>query len=716
MHRLDRPRIAAQLKRAKTEAAGGNLRAARRIYEDVLLSDARNAVALFHLGQIRYRLGDVAEAVRDLSKAAAVRPKEAAVWKLYARAVSDLGDDAAVRKFRREVRSARLGRRLRSALAEELGESRGPGSSVEIAAGKVQALINAGQMKEAARLAEQLWKKHRDSVAVANLLAGAQAMAGESEKAERSFRMAQRLDPNHAETRVNFGRYLIRAGRPGEAVGELRKALGINPRMISAMVLIGVACKLMPDAERAMRAFRTALEHDPQNLDAHLELGMLLAANAEPEAALCHLAEAERLGVPKPRLAMPTAWALSEMGRSKEALAILDDAGSDAPRPAEALFLQGRILQSLGRFDDAKPKLREAIRLQPRESRYFRSLLAVEKPKADDPLVTEMKAAFNDSRITASERSGFGFALAAAMEGCGQHGRAFTYLRSANNLMRSVFPFDISTLRKQADELINGFSEVDLDAASVRGGSDFAPVFVTGLPRSGTTLAEQIISSHSKVTGGGELGFGRQTWQCELFNRNGTMRPWDSVSRTRIAEIGQEIERQMRARTGGADRSTDKSVLTWWLAGPVLASLPHARVIMLCRDPRDTLLSMYRNMFPPETHLYSYCLRDLAQIFRIHEEVAGFWRQKLPERVHEVRYESIVSDLEAEAQSLVKACGLQWEEACGEFWKNGRPVSTLSLHQVRQPLYSSSVGAWRRYESDLHDLFEELGGEYAPKD
>ena len=344
----------------------------------------------------------------------------------------------------------------------------------------------------------------------------------------------------------------------------------------------------------------------------------------------------------------------------------------------------------------------------PRATELYRMLLIGEKLAADDPLIARMQALFDDPGLTDAARAELGFALAKAMEDSGRHDRVFTYLRPANRLLHQAAPYDMDRRKRFIRQVQAACAGFDLPEAPAAGG--FAPIFVTGLPRSGTTLVEQILASHSQVTGGGELGLAWAALHDTLRREDGSLRPWTEVSGADLANVAAQVEQAMRARHPGADRITDKGVRSYTLIGPILAAFPAARMVVVNRDPRDTLLSIYRNRFEPGQHLYGNDLATLGRYYRLYEEIMAFWRETLPGRFHEIAYEDLIAAPEAETRRLVQACGLDWEDACLDFHRNRRQVHTLSVHQVRQPIYQGSVGAWKRYEAELGELFQALKG------
>jgi hypothetical protein len=212
------------------------------------------------------------------------------------------------------------------------------------------------------------------------------------------------------------------------------------------------------------------------------------------------------------------------------------------------------------------------------------------------------------------------------------------------------------------------------------------------------------------VRGGGELGWALSE-VMQVFGPD--RRHLGDVSDAEIARIGNRTAERMQKIDPDVAHITDKSVQSYTMIGPLRLALPRAKIVVVRRDPRDNLLSIYKNRFDEGMHLYSYNLRDLAVYYQCFQDIIEFWRHKTPTWFHEIEYEALIANPEQETRKLIAACGLDWEDECLSFHRNTRRVDTLSVHQVRQPLYASSMKAWERYADDLGDLIEALGGDDA---
>jgi hypothetical protein len=249
---------------------------------------------------------------------------------------------------------------------------------------------------------------------------------------------------------------------------------------------------------------------------------------------------------------------------------------------------------------------------------------------------------------------------------------------------------------------------------SVSGDASWSPIFIVGMPRSGTTLLEQVLASHSKVFGAGELeAFKELIGACASKQRIPPAYPdlMDSLSPDGIAELGQLYAERVRPMAPDVERIVDKMPLNFVFVGLIHLALPSARIIHIRRDPLDTCVSCFSLLFTG-SQPFAYDLAELGRYYRGYETVMEHWHRVLPPGVMmDVQYEALVHDLEGVSRAVLRHCDLEWEDACRDFYDTKRAIRTASLMQVREPLYRSSVGGWRRYAKHLKPLAEALRGD-----
>ena len=408
---------------------------------------------------------------------------------------------------------------------------------------------------------------------------------------------------------------------------------------------------------------------------------------------------------------------LAEFGREEQALTLLQQLPEPDQKHPAAAYLLGLLYAQNGEFAEAENWLRCVVEAGVSVDAAWFTLSGLKKFTPDDPDLAEMRLLA--THLAGQDRrraSRIGYAIGKAEWDIGEFDASLDTITAAADLQRSLQAFDPERHDAFVERVIKSFDGAALDSLTPSRMQGSRALFVTGLPRSGTTLVEQILASHSRVTGGGELGYLPRELEKVLHNADQSFRDIDTVPDDDIARAGRIAAERMLALHPGADIVTDKSVQSYLSIGPIRLALPNARIVVVRRDPRDNLLSIYRNMFAPGRHLYSYDLKDLAAYYHLFEEIIAFWRQEVPGWFHEIAYEDLIADPEGQSRALIKACGLDWEDACLNFHENKRRVDTLSVHQVRQPIYKSSLKAWERYGSEVDELLDALGGDYARKD
>lgn len=696
----------------------GRTEAAEAAYRGLLDGQPGLAAAAFQLGRIALGRGAAEEAAARFEAARKARPHEAPIWQMEAEALARLGDGPRNTRFLKAARKAGLPPALLSALEARLAPEKAPakgtrraplGSAPPKAAEAVVAELRAGRAEAAEAKALALTRAHPDSALAFNLLATARTERGRTAEARASFEAGLALAPDYAELRVGLGRLLVETGETAAGVRHLEAALARLPAHPPGQLALGKGLAQLGRKDEAEAALRRAVAADGRYLEAYLALAHYLMETGNPAAAEEVLESALAAGHDRAIIRVRLAEAQAKQGRTETARAGFDAAIAAEPGFALAYSLRGMLLQTLGEFAAAEADFRQAIALEPRNGEHYRTMLATYKVTPDDPLLAEMEALFDDPTLGDESRMHLGFALSRAMEQIKAHDRVFTYLRPANDLMRARHPYDISERRAEIDAVMAAFEGIDFSLRKIEGAPDYAPIFVTGMPRSGTTLVEQIVASHSRVTGGGEIGYVAGEGLALLHEAGGGLRSLERVGDAEIAALGGRIEAMFRERFPGSDLVSDKSIQTYMMAGLVRLALPQAKIVVVHRDPRDICLSIYKNMFAEGTHRYSTDLRDLGLYYRMFLEMIAFWRDKLPGGFHEIRYEDLIADPEAEARALVAACGLDWQDNCLNFHKTERRVATLSLAQVRQPIYASSMRAWQRHADELAELTEALG-------
>jgi len=463
---------------------------------------------------------------------------------------------------------------------------------------------------------------------------------------------------------------------------------------------------------QAIERYVEILSLKPDFPDIYNNLGNALTALGNPEAALAAFKLAIELKPDSHDAYYNCAVTLSAMGRLDEAEAKYRQAVAVNPKFAAAYNNLGLLLKERGRLAGAEWAFRRAIRLAPMQVRYYDNLLAVKPFVAGDAHFTALEAlAANPAALPAADQVSLHFALGKAYENIDRPDSAFAHFLSGNRFKRSQIDYDEAATLGFMERMREVMSCEFIETRQGGGHPSPVPVFIIGMPRSGTTLIEQILASHPQVFGAGEL---------HLFNEaTGAIRsalpdarPFPEMMSAMSAEhfrtLGALYLDAIARRAPGAMRVTDKMTLNFLLAGLIHLALPDATIIHAVRDAADTCVSNFVTHFT-DGHAHSYDLAELGRYYRHYRVLMAHWRDALPEgRIMDVCYEDLVADLEGVARRIIAHCGLAWDARCLDFHRTARPIRTASAVQVRKPIYADSVGRWRKYQAFLGPLFAEV--------
>jgi len=592
-----------------------------------------------------------------------------------------------------------------------------------IAAGGRVALYhnNLGEAYRALGKFEEAVLHYRQALAIHPMSArtcynlGAALMAqGQAEAAIAAYRQALTIEPNAPEAHYNLAGTLRRQGAIEEAIRSYERALALNPELVEAHFNLAGALVERHRPQQAIVHLRRVIAREPGNAEAHYRLGQALAAlDRFADAAACHR-QALKIDPNRAEFHYDLGLVLKHQGKPEEAVKRFKQARAIQPALAEAHVSIGVHLQGQGRFDEAAECHRQAIALKPElgVAHYYLALMALTKNAGTSTQEIErIEAILARADLPAEERAHLHFALAETHHNQGAYDKAFTHYRLANELKGKELKFDAEGFSAYMDRLIATFGHAFFEQKHAIGSDSELPVFIVGMPRSGTTLVEQIIASHSQAFGAGELTEINRI-ASTLPKTLNTSTPYPPcvtmIDRDAARRLADGYLEHLRGFSSDADRITDKMPGNFNFLGLIALLFPKARIIHCRRDPLDTCLSCYFQNIP-RVWDYSYDLAHLGIVYRQYERIMAHWRRASPLPMLEVAYEELVADQEGVSRRIIEFCGLEWDDRCLAFHEHDRPIRTLSFWQARQPIYTSSVGRWRQYEKYLGPLKEELG-------
>jgi tetratricopeptide (TPR) repeat protein len=537
---------------------------------------------------------------------------------------------------------------------------------------------------------------------------------GRLEEARQEYMEALRLRPEYGEAHNNLAFLLNCLGCYDEAAAEVKQAIELNPHYVDAYINAAGIALAKKEPMEALRWLNNLASFAPDHPGGLTARAKAMLECDQPRDALEAARRAVAAAPENGEAAEVLAQALGMIGQCDEALAAFDTAASlPCPEPENAMIGKAALLSELGRSGDAQGALDAALAINPNSVRALFNRAAIRKYAAGDSEIERMEQMLASGRQLAQDDVlMLHFALGKAWLDAGDGTRAFVHLAEGNRMKRATYVYDAAATDGWLAAIAARFPAAVFARFAGAGDPSEVPVFVVGMPRSGTTLIEQILASHAKVHGAGEL---KIMQQIADFTVGPDRRPVgfpqiiDGMLPPDAAMLGRRYLDQVLPKAAGAARIVDKMPANFLYAGLIHILLPNARIVHVVRDAADTCLSCYTKLFAGEQR-FAYDLTELGQFHRGYATLMAHWRAVLPaSRFLEVRYEDVVDDLEGQARKLIAFLGLDWDEACLSYYENRRQIRTASLDQVRQPIYRTSVGRWKAYAGHLGALLEALG-------
>jgi tetratricopeptide (TPR) repeat protein len=502
------------------------------------------------------------------------------------------------------------------------------------------------------------------------------------------------------------------------------QVLQANPKSAYAYVLLGILTARHNNHEKAIELFDRALAVDPGNASAMANKARSHISRFERVAAVETAEAAERLNPTDAHTLDTLGVVFSRSSLHERAVAYYKKAVAVDPTQSNYFFNLGASLQFTGQMDEARAAYEKCLELAPRDTRAIASITQITKQTEEKNDLERLERIFMETVSNPNDALRVGHAIAKAHEDMGHPEEALFWLKRVKKWKWNAVSYSANI-----DAALFETSMKLAETLKGRTGyADAQPIFIVGMPRTGTTLVDRILSSHSQVTSAGELA----EMSVALKRLSGTtsnmaleVETLQAANRVDLEHVGRIYMDAVRKTLGLTGRFIDKLPMNALYAPIILAALPNARVICLRRHPADTVLSNYRQLFAAEAPYYNYAydLAACAQYYVGFDRMIRHFRETLPaDRFREVHYEDVVANIEGETRSLLDFCGLDFEPACIAFHENKAPVATASSAQVREPLYTRSMGRWKRYEAGLGpalDVLEAAGcidpSERAPK-
>ncbi len=536
-----------------------------------------------------------------------------------------------------------------------------------------KALAQCGRGKEADEAFEKSFKLSptRDALARASQL----HQQGKFEEAEKIYRQVLSQEPNNVDALRMLAMIAAAANKPLDSERLLRKVISLAPDFALAQLDMGRNLKEQDRYDEAIPYFKKAIALEPNNAHSYFLLGGVLAPAAQTQEAADNY---------------------------KKCLSI-------NPQHAAALLGLGHVLKTLGQQEEGIQAYRDCIKLKPENGETYWSLANLKTFSFSEDELAEMVKMVDTQTLEAQSEVNFLFALGKAYEDKKDFDQAWHYYDAGNQKQRSIIQYDPVQTEAQNDDLIKVYTKELMEQFKDQGHKDASPIFVLGLPRTGSTLIEQILASHSQVEGTSELPYiGRA---CSSLNRNradGINYPeaMRELHAQNLVALGQQyLDNAKMHRKENKPFFIDKMPNNFPSVGFIKLILPNAKIIDTRKHPFDACLGNYKQLFA-KGQTFTYDQTDIGEYFLQYERLMKHWDEVAPDAVLHVQYEDTVMDFEATVRRILDYCGLPFEEACLNFHETERAVRTASSEQVRQPIYTGAINRWRYYEKHLEELIE----------
>ena len=524
-------------------------------------------------------------------------------------------------------------------------------------------------------------------------------MAGRPADAIAPLSDAALLQPSNPIIQHDLGLACLEVGRVPDAIAAFQQAVASNARYTDAYFRLGIALEKLGDIGGAIVAYDRATELLPSLTEAWFRAGALVYTLGHRDEAIGCFRRAAATGGNTSLGRLGKARALLTENRNQEAEQVLRRTLALDPRNAMAHDLLGNLLSEFGRFDEARECFQRAIAIAPLLAGSYYDLVRCRPVTSeDDGLLQRMEAALATPGLEAAQRLRLHLAIGKAADDLGDYALAMQHFDAADAVRRGCTPFDSAAFSIEIDRLIARCTPELIARAPELGSGEAKPVLIIGMPRSGTTLVEQIVSMHPEVGAGGELNFWNE--RGAAWHRSGAA----GNETPFLAKAAADYLGVLRAIAPRAARVTDKMPFNFLWAGLIHVAFPRAIIIHCRRAAVDTALSIHQTHFHPSL-AFPTGGAELVAYFRSYQRLMDHWRSVLPaDRFIEVDYEDLTRGPESVIRRIIAACGLEWDVACLRPESNPRAVKTPSKWQTRQPIYRTSVARWRRYEPWLGPL------------
>jgi tetratricopeptide (TPR) repeat protein len=560
-------------------------------------------------------------------------------------------------------------------------------------------LFTQGQLQQTLSAATQMLESFPNSVILYNIIGSSNAGLMQFDAAINSYKQALKIKPDYAEVYYNMGIALRDKGDPEAAIDSYKQALKIKPDYAEAYNNMGNALKDKRSSVAAIDSYKQALKIKPDYAEAYYNMGSTLDEIGELEAAIDSYKQAIKVKPDYADAYNNMGSALRDKGDPEAAIDSYKQALKIKPDYAEAYYNMGISLNDKGDTESAINSYNQALKIKPNYAEVYKNISYLKRYKERDENFIKMQSLCLDRGSSDEQLCHLNFALSKASEDLNEIEQSFNYLKMGNEIRTKIISYDIKQDIELFSQLKKAYPSIALQSTVET--SELKPIFILGMPRSGTTLVEQVVSSHSKVTGAGELIY------VSRFGRSiarGLIKPNDQI----ILGFKKRYIEALKLRSDVKSIVTDKMPHNFLYVGLIFSAFPDAKVIHVNRNPAATCWSNYKHYFTTKGLGYSYDLDDTVAYFGLYKDLMQFWLDHYGDQIYNLNYEDLTINQDAETRKLIHYLELKWEDDCLSPQKNKRAVQTASQQQVRQKIYQDSSQQWCKFKPYLNGAFDKL--------
>jgi len=694
---------------------------AKILYDETIKLAPKHSDANHNLGIIYIEQGDVLQAIPLLRIALEIDPNNLQYWISYIDALIRLGKIEDAKNMLQQAREREFKAEAFDELEQRIPDikkatqensnhnhNRKPSQTVESSKrnpppeliDRLLNLYDKGQLFKVIEQAQEIIKQCPEAFMVWNILGAANKGLGLIDEASKAFKKVTELDTQYAEGYSNLGVCLQRQGKLVKAIEAHNKALTLQPSNATFHYNLGNVFKKQGQLDEAIEAYKNALSLQPDNSQTYLSLGNTFQNRGDLAMAIKTYNQALLIQADYPEVYNNLGNAFKLQGQLDKAIAAYKKGTLLDPNYAEAFYNLGLAHQELGQLDAAIEAFKKALTIKPTFAEAHRHLSILVKHKPEDPIIKIVERLLEQPELNYADKCRLYYTVAKMKEDIGDFGTAYDYYVAGGELRKKLLSYNI-----RQDQLL--FAQIKSTAPTFKNLSlnlpdeviDYRPIFILGMPRSGTTLIEQILSCHSQIHGAGELSLlghlgGKLNLGIQDINQENLLR----FRTAYLTEIGQ--------KAGKKKYVTDKTPQNFRYIGLLLKTLPEAKIIHVKRAPSATCWSNFKYYFSSNGLGYSYDLKDTVKYYKLYQDLMDFWNKSYRNQIFELDYDKLTIEQDYQTRRLIEFLGLDWEATCLSPQKNKRIVMTTSQLQIREKVYTGSSQAWRKFEPYLNGAFD----------